>query len=160
MSSDQALNATPVSTATYTEKLWPNLWVWVIVVGLSAAGILIFIPISPLAGYVAFSVLLVAQVGVLIAWTPTIRVTDTTVQVGRAQIEREFVGKVSSYHGDDATDQRGTKLNGLAYLCIRGWIKPVVKIVITDPNDTTPYWLTSTRNPEHLVAALNGPKAK
>jgi len=160
MSSDQALNATPVSTATYTEKLWPNLWVWVIVVGLSAAGILIFIPISQLAGFLAFAVLLVVQVAVLILWTPTIKVTDTTVQVGRAQIEREFVGKAYGYHGDDATAQRGTKLNGLAYLCIRGWIKPVVKIVITDPNDTTPYWLTSTRNPEHLVAAINGTRGK
>ncbi|WP_104092236.1 DUF3093 domain-containing protein [Arthrobacter sp. GMC3] len=160
MSSDQALNASPVSTATYTEKLWPNLWVWVIVVGLSAAGILIFIPISTFAGIMAFIVLLVVQVAVLIAWTPTIKVTDTSLQVGRAHIEREFVGKAYAYHGDDATDQRGTKLNGLAYLCIRGWIKPVVKIVITDPNDSTPYWLTSSRNPEHLVAALNGPKAK
>ncbi len=144
------------ATASYTEKLWPNFWGWVIVLGLSAAGILIFIPISPTAGYVAFSILLIAQAAFLITSTPTISVTSETLQVGRAQIERQYVGAVTIYHGDEATQQRGTKLNGLAYLCIRGWIKPVVKIEITDPSDRTPYWLTSTRNPEHLAAALGG----
>lgn len=125
-----------------------------IVLGLSCAGILIFIPISPTAGFVAFAVLLALQTLVLVTTTPTIAVTPETLQVGRAQIERQFVGEVSVYFGDDATDQRGIKLNGLAYLCIRGWIKPVVKIEITDPNDRTPYWLASSRNPEHLAAAL------
>ncbi|MGA7207230.1 MAG: DUF3093 domain-containing protein [Specibacter sp.] len=160
MSSEPALNATPVSTASYTEKLWPNFWVWIIVLGLSAAGILIFIPISPLAGYLAFAGLLVLQTVMLMVWTPKIEVTATTLQVGRALIEREFVGDVSIYSGDDATAQRGTALNGLAYLCIRGWIKPVVKIEITDPHDTTPYWLTSSRHPEHLAAALGGSQHK
>lgn len=154
MSSESAVNATPVSTATYTEKLWPNVWLWVIVLGLSAAGILIFIPISPLAGYLAFAGLLALQTVLLVLSTPTIQVTPATLQVGRAVIEREFVGEVTVYHGEEATAQRGTELNGLAYLCIRGWIKPVVKIEITDPKDTTPYWLTSSRNPEGLAAAL------
>jgi hypothetical protein len=142
------------STASYTERLWPGFWGWVIVLGMSAAGILIFIPISPTAGYVAFAVILVVLAAVLVISTPTITVTPETLRVGRAQIERQFVGDVSIYHGADAFDQRGTKLNGLAYLCIRGWIKPVVKIEITDPADRTPYWLTSSRNPEHLAAAL------
>ncbi|PYI67579.1 DUF3093 domain-containing protein [Arthrobacter livingstonensis] len=154
MSSIPAASATPLSTATYTEKLWPNLGVWVIVLGLSAAGILIFIPISPLAGYLAFAGLLVLQTVVLVLWTPKIEVTAGTLRVGRAVIEREYVGEVTPYLGDDATAQRGTRLNGLAYLCIRGWIQPVVKVEITDPQDTTPYWLTSTRNPERLAAAL------
>lgn len=156
MSSPTPQSATFPATANYTEKLWPNFWGWVIVVGFSAAGILIFTPISPLAGYIAFFVLLIALTTALIASTPTISVTPDSLQVGRAHIQREFVGEVTPYSGDAATEQRGIKLNGLAYLCIRGWIKPVVKIEITDPNDRTPYWLTSSRNPEHLVAALGG----
>ena len=156
MSSPTPQSAASPTTADYSEKLWPSFWGWVIVGGLSAAGILIFIPISPMAGYVAFFVLLFGMSALLIASTPTIRVTAKSLQVGRAHIEREYVGEVSVYHGDAATEQRGIKLNGLAYLCIRGWIKPVVKIEITDPNDRTPYWLTSSRNPEHLAAALGG----
>jgi hypothetical protein len=156
MSSQSPQNATSPSTANYTEKLWPNFWGWVIVVGLSAAAILIFIPISPAAGYIAFFVMLIALSTLLTATTPTISVTADTLRVGRAQIERQYVGEVSIYSGEAAFEQRGPKLNGLAYLCIRGWIKPVVKIEITDPEDRTPYWLTSSRNPEYLAAALGG----
>ncbi len=156
MSSPSPQSATSPSTANYTEKLWPGFWGWVIVIGLSAAGILIFIPISPTAGYVAFFVLLIGQATLLIASTPTIEVTPESLRVGRAQIDRQHIGEVTFYHGEEATEQRGTKLNGLAYLCIRGWIKPVVKVEITDPSDRTPYWLTSSRNPEHLTAALRG----
>lgn len=122
--------------------------------GISAAGILILAPISLLAGYIAAAVLFLLQAAFLISSTPRIEVTAETVSVGRATIERKFVGEVSAYRGDDAFAQRGPKLNGLAFLCLRGWISPVVKIMITDESDPTPYWLTSTRRPEQLVAAL------
>lgn len=157
MPTDAATNSTPAknpSTLNYTEKLWPNFWTWVIVVGISGAGVLIFIPISELAGIIAFVGLLLLQSILLITSTPKIEVTATTLQVGRAVIERTFIGDVNIYSGQDAFEQRGRKLNGLAYLCFRGWIKDVVKIDIEDPADPTPYWLTSSRYPERLAAAL------
>lgn len=157
MSSPSPQSVSQPATPIYTEKLWPNFWGWVIVLGLAGASILIFIPISPLAGGIAFATILVGLSALLISSTPKISVTAQTLQVGRAHIERRYVGKVTAYHGEEATAQRGPKLNGLAYLCIRGWIKPVVRIEITDPADNTPYWLTSSRTPEYLVAALNTP---
>jgi hypothetical protein len=45
-------------------------------------------------------------------------------------------------------------LDGRAYLCLRGWISPVVRVELDDPDDPTPYWLVSTRRPAQLVAAL------
>ncbi|BAS08574.1 hypothetical protein AHiyo4_19960 [Arthrobacter sp. Hiyo4] len=107
------------------------------------------------AGYTAAAVLFTIMAALLVLSTPTILVTSETVTVGRATIERRFVGGVEGFRGKDATAQRGTKLNGLAYLCIRGWIDPVVRIEITDPSDRTPYWLTSSRRPEELAAALS-----
>lgn len=154
MSSPSPQSALSPTAAIYTEKLWPNFWSWVIVVGLSGASILIFLPISLLAGYLAFFVVLAILVIAMVTSTPTIAVTAETLQVGRAHIERKFVGQVATYTGEAATEQRGIRLNGLAFLCIRGWINPVVKIEITDPDDKTPYWLASSRNPEHLAAAL------
>lgn len=148
--------ASPQSPATpvYTEKMWPNPWVWIIIIGLSAAGILILAPISMLAGYLAAVGLFIIQSVMLLTSTPRITVTADSLQVGRAHIERKFIGDVETFTGEDATAQRGPKLNGLAYLCIRGWISPVVKIQITDPSDPTPYWLASSRRPEKFKAAL------
>ncbi|MWD30886.1 DUF3093 family protein, partial [Aquicoccus sp. SCR17] len=33
----------------------------------------------------------------------------------------------------------------MAFVNVRGWIAPVVRIQLTDERDRTPYWLTSTR---------------
>jgi hypothetical protein len=140
---------------TYREKLWPNVWIWIIAAGVAGAGILVFAPISMGAGFTAAAVLFAIIVILLILSTPTIVVTDASLTVGRASIERRFIGAVEAFRGQDATAERGIRLNGLAYLCIRGWIDPVVKITITDPSDQTPYWLTSTRRPDALTAALS-----
>ena len=155
MSPDSPPNSAPPTTLTYSERLWPSVWVWVIVVGISLAGILILAPISMFAGYTAAVVMFLIQAVLLILSTPRIEVTAQSLQVGRAHIERRFVGKVQAFHGDEASAQRGPQLHGLAYLCIRGWISPVVRIEITDEADRTPYWLASSRRPEQLVAALS-----
>ncbi|MBW4094086.1 MAG: DUF3093 domain-containing protein [Acidobacteria bacterium] len=157
MPHDSASSLLPSAEPRFSEKLWPSPWIWLVVVGLSAAGILILAPISMLAGYIAAVVLFVIQAVLLLTSTPRIEVTDTSLQVGRAHIDRAFVGEVTAYRGEEATAERGTRLNGLAFLCLRGWISPVAKIVITDPADRTPYWLTSTRRPEQLAAALATP---
>jgi hypothetical protein len=141
--------------AVFQERLWPNLWMWIIAAGISGAGILVFAPISLPAGYTAAGVLFTIMAVLLVLSTPTIVVTRDALTVGRATIERRFVGEVEAFRGKDATAQRGTRLNGLAYLCIRGWIDPVVRIGITDPSDRTPYWLASSRRPEELAAALS-----
>ena len=140
--------------AAYREKLWPNAWIWIIAAGVSAAGILVFAPISMAAGYTAAAVLFIIIAVLLVLSTPAITVTEDSLTVGRATIERRFIGEVQQFRADEATAERGTRLNGLAYLCIRGWIDPVVRIEITDPADPTPYWLASSRHPDQLMAAL------
>lgn len=140
----------------YSEKLWPAWWVWIVSLGVSAAGILVFAPISITAGFVAAAVILVLIVAALVTSTPSIVVTERTFRAGRAMLPRAVTGSVEAFDGEEATAERGPRLNGLAYLCIRGWISPVVRVELTDPDDRTPYWLVSTRHPTRLVAALGG----
>lgn len=154
-----ARNTPATSGVLYTEKLWPSLWIWIVVLGLSSAGLLMFGPISPMAGIIAALALLAIMTTMLVLSTPTITVTADTVSVGRASIDRAFVGSVQAFKKAEATAERGPRLNGLAYMCFRGWIDPVVKIEITDPADRTPYWLASSRRPDELVAALSTPRA-
>ena len=143
------------STVLYAEKLRPNFWIWLVSALLSSAGILMLAPISIWVGITAAIVLFVIISVLLLLSTPSIMVTKATLKVGRATIERGFLGKVTAYRGKEATAERGPRLNGLAFLCIRGWVDPVVRIEIEDPSDRTPYWLTSTRHPEQLIAALS-----
>ncbi len=151
-----ASNNTPRDAAVlFSEKLWPNFWIWLVAAGLAGAGILVFAPISMAAGITAAVVLFLILAVLLVLSTPSISVTAGTLRVGRATIDRSFIGTVEAFRGAEATAERGTRLNGLAFMCIRGWIDPVVRIEITDPSDRTPYWLASTRRPDELVAALS-----
>lgn len=138
----------------YAERLWPNFWIWLVAAGFSSAGILMLAPIGLPVGIAAAVVLFAIIAVLLVRSTPAITVTASTLRVGRATIERSFIGTVTAFRGAEATAERGTRLNGLAFLCIRGWVDPVVRIEIIDPTDQTPYWLASTRHPEQLVAAL------
>ena len=138
----------------YSERLWPAWWVWLVTLGISGAGILIFAPISVAAGYIATAAIFALLAGGLVASTPLVAVTAGGFRAGRASLPLKFVGAVEAFDGEEATAERGPRLNALAYLCIRGWIPAVVRVELTDPEDRTPYWLVSTRHPARLAEAL------
>ncbi|WP_334170798.1 DUF3093 domain-containing protein [Sinomonas sp.] len=143
------------SAATiYSEKLWPSWWVWIVVVGIAGACILVLAPISIAAGYTGAVLVFLVLCGILIATTPAVVVTPRELRAGRAVLPREFVASAEAFTGDEATAERGTRLDGRAYLCMRGWISAVVRVELDDPEDPTPYWLVSTRRPAKLVEAL------
>lgn len=144
------------SPINYHEKLRPSWPMWLMVVLAAGIGWLTLAPFG--TGWGIGSGIVVAAIAVFSLWSSTtdITVTETHLQVGRASIERQHIGTVTGYRGDDAFEQRGQKLHGLAYLHLRSWIKPVVRIQIEDPQDRTPYWLTSTAHPEELASALGG----
>ncbi len=144
------------SPIVYQETLRPSWSMWLMVLLAAALGWLTLAPLSIGWGVVSGVIVAAIAAFALFASSSDITVTTTHVQVGRATIGREHVGKVTGYVGDDAFAQRGHKLHGLAYLHLRSWIKPVVRIQIEDPQDRTPYWLTSSRHPEELTSALGG----
>ena len=139
---------------SFREKLWPAWWVFLATALVIPACLLVFLPISPVAGVVSAVVLYGAIVVALLATTAVIEVTDGTLRAGRARVERTFVGAVTAHSGADAVAERGTRLDARAWLLLRGWIPGVVRIEITDDADPTPYWLVSTRRPDELAAAL------
>lgn len=149
----------PPSAILYDERLWPTPFVWVLASGVAGASILVFAPISMLTGIIACILIFLIVAVLLILSTPRITVTTSSLDVGRAHIDRKYLGAARSYVKQEATHQRGPALNALAYLCIRGWIDPVVRIEIKDDEDHTPYWLASTRRPTELVKALDSENA-
>jgi len=144
-----------ITPALFSERLWPGPGAWIIVAVLSLAGILVLAPIGIGYGIAAAIVIFLLVGGALYANTPRIEVTATEFRAGKAVIDRAFLGEVQAFSQDEAFQERGPRLNGLAFLCIRGWVDPVVRVEITDPEDETPYWLVSTRRPQQLVAALS-----
>jgi len=137
----------------YSEKLSPAWWM-VVALGLFVpATTLIFLPLSLPLGLGVGLALWLGSTAVLWVFAPRISVDDQYVRAGRAAIEHKFVENVEVFRGVEATQQRGTQLDARAWLVIRGWVDPVVKITISDEQDPTPYWLVSAKNPDAFVAA-------
>lgn len=139
----------------YRERLGPGLAPYLIGLLALPAGLAAAYPIAPWLGVVGAVVAYAVVLAVLIGTTTRVRVSDTELIAGRARLPIEVVGRMTGYRGADARAQRGTRLDARAWLCIRGWIDPVVKIELDDPDDPTPYWLVSTRRPEALIDAID-----
>ncbi|MBX3194260.1 MAG: DUF3093 domain-containing protein [Microbacteriaceae bacterium] len=146
----------PPRSGVYRERLWPAPWIFLSTALVIPASLLVFLPISPIAGVVAAVVLYGGIVTVLLLTTPLIEVTDAGLRAGRARIERRFLGVAEASTGDEARAERGVRLDARAWLLLRGWIPGVVRVELTDPEDPTPYWLVSSRRADELAAALNG----
>jgi hypothetical protein len=146
----------PATPAPYIEKLRAPWWLWLVSYALCVAVGLALSPTNAvLLSVIAIAAAIIVTV-LLVVSAPSIIITQDTLQVGRARIERRFLGEATGYAGEAARYQRGRGLNGLAFMSFRGWVDPVVTVSIEDPNDSTPYWIFSTRRPERVAAALGG----
>ena len=139
---------------TYRERLWPAPWLFIATALVIPASFLVFLPISEVAGIAVAIVLYAGCVLLLLLASPVIEVTDTELRAGRARLPLAVAGEAVGFAGAEATLQRGRSLDARAWLLIRGWVDPVVRVELRDDADPTPYWLISTRRPAELVAAL------
>jgi hypothetical protein len=140
----------------YRERLWPTPWIYLISLLLIPSSILVLAPVSVPAGVATGLLMYAAVAGSLTLTSPVIEVSDGRLRAGRAEVPLDLVGTAVPAAGDAARVERGTGLDARAFLVIRGWIRDVVKVPITDAADPAPYWLVSTRHPNELAAAING----
>ncbi len=138
----------------YRERLWASAGLYLATALVIPATLLVFLPINVWVGVGVALVLYAGCVAILIISSPKVTVTDQEFHAGGARIPLSLIGTASSFHEPAATLERGQRLDARAWLLIRGWIGPVVKVENLDPNDPTPYWLVSSRHPEQLEAAL------
>jgi len=141
----------------YSERLWPSLGVWLLVPVVAGAAFVALVPVGFAAGLAGALVVAAAAVGGAVAASPTLSVTTGRggeLVAGRARIPVALLGRTTPARGEDARRERGPALDARAFLLIRGWVGPVLRVELNDPQDPTPYWLLSTRRPEALAAAL------
>lgn len=143
----------------YRERLWPSIWIFIITALVIPASLLVFLPINPIAGVVTAAVLYLGSIAILIFTAPVIEVTTSTLAAGRASLPMDLAGVPEAFTTSEAVLERGQRLDARAWVVIRGWVSPVVKVPVTDPADPTPYWLMSSRRPNELVAAIETARA-
>jgi hypothetical protein len=83
-----------------------------------------------------------------------VRVAAGELHVGAARLPLRYIGRVEIVPKDGKQVALGPELDPAAFLMLRSWVGPVVRLEVTDPDDPTPYWIFSVRDAEALVAAL------
>lgn len=141
----------------FTERLWPSPGFWLVVPVLGAMVGVSLAPLGVALALVGALVACVLAVAGLVVASPRVVVTGGHLMAGRARVPLDVLGHPRSFCGEEARQERGPRLDARAFLVLRGWVGPVVRVPLRDPGDPTPYWLVSTRRPAELVAALAGP---
>ncbi|MEU3340337.1 DUF3093 domain-containing protein [Streptomyces sp. NPDC002144] len=144
-----------LSTAPYEERLTaPRSW-WLIsfLVGVSFALILLPFGTLPLLGGLVGGTA-VAAVMASSYGSVRIRVVGGSLIAGEAKIPVTALGDTEVLEGEEARAWRTYKADTRAFLLLRSYIPTALRVVVTDPEDPTPYLYLSTREPERLAEAL------
>lgn len=140
----------------YRERLYLSWWGWplpLFAAALLALEIHMGYPVVPL--WLPFVILVPAMVAWL--WSmgrATLAVTDQELIAGKARLPLRFVGEVEVIPHERKRKAMGPELDPAAYALHRGWVKAMVRVQLTDPEDPTPYWIFSTRRPEKVAELL------
>jgi hypothetical protein len=142
--------------AGHHERLSVPLRWWVQGTMLVATFWLAFVVAMPaLAAWSATAVLLLAMTGLFLGYgAPRVDVEGGWLRAGRARIAGEFLGEVQPLDAAETRRVAGPGADTRAFLLLRPYLKRAVRVTIRDDRDPTPYWLVSSRDPEHLAAAI------
>jgi len=135
----------------YTERLLPSWWLTLMLGLFLPAGFTIFLPLDPLVGLTVGAAMWAGAWGVLAIFSPTVSATPDGFRAGVARVDWVNVSHVEVISKNDARRATGVELDARAWLVIRPWIKPAVRVHIDDNDDPTPYWLVSSKNPDTLA---------
>ena len=138
----------------FRERLIPGPGTLIAILLLMPAIWVVMLPLSPRVGLIGAIVITIVVEVLMIVAAPVVAVADGVLTAGSARIPVSLTGAMESYRRDDARRSRGTGLDARAFTLFRGWVDPVLRIDLTDPDDPTPYWLVSTRRPDELRAAI------
>lgn len=148
------------TTALHEERLWPSVGMWALVPLLALGTAVSLVPVGTGVAVVGVVVAVtVAVTGLVLASAP-VRVADGELEAGAARIPVGLLGPAEALHGEDARHARGPGLDARAYLLVRGWVHPMVRVAVRDPDDPTPYWLVATRRPDDLARAIEAARAQ
>ena len=116
--------------------------------------LLSLLPISQTWAVVAAVLVPIALILVSIAAAPVIRVTDN-LDVAQIKVPLTALGEAIVVEPEKVSYERGPGLSPGSKFIIRGDVKHLVKVPVTDALDPTSYLLLSTRRPNELASALN-----
>ena len=154
-------SAAPSATSgapAFDERLSVPWWWYVPVVGVGVLlGAEVHMGYPGVRSWLGYAVCIPLLVAALWSLSRSrVRVQGGELQVGAAVLPLRSVGRVEVVDRRDKQAALGPELDPAAFVLHRGWVGPLVRVEVTDPDDPTPYWVFSVREPDRLLVALAG----
>ncbi|RNE49291.1 DUF3093 domain-containing protein [Corynebacterium alimapuense] len=160
--SDTGSTETSSATQTlYQERQWVPFYWWIL------AGLLVALTTAQLAHnrdiwwlIIPAIVLSAAAIWILLTWSSTVLRVErddsgtTWLSVQSASLPADVVARSLAVPASAKRNAMGRQLDPAAFLVSHAWVPEMVMLVLEDPEDPTPYWLISSRNPEKLLTAF------
>jgi hypothetical protein len=144
----------------YRERLWVPWWWWPLCFALpTVVALEINHAVPALPDWLAFAVLFPVTAAALL-WLGRIeiQVADGDGQVelwaGDAHLPATVIARSAEVPRSAKSATLGRQLDPAAFVLHRGWVGPMVLLVLDDADDPTPYWLVSCRHPDRMLSAL------
>jgi hypothetical protein len=139
----------------YSERLRvPLVWWLIPVFDLVVLGLGTHAYRGPVVAAVIATISTAAVVaGLLTYGALDLRVDPDGFRAGRHVLPTAALGTAWPLEPDQAWALRGPRADARATVVLRGYIRPAVRVDVTD--GSVPYWYVSTRRPLELAAALN-----
>lgn len=149
------------TTIIYRERQWVPFYWWILGAGLVALTTAQFALNRGIFWLIFPAVLL----SVLVAWV-LIWLSSTVVRVeqdsdgsrwliaGQANLPADAVARSLAVPESAKRNAMGKQLDPAAFVVSHGWVRQMVMLVLDDPEDPTPYWLISSKDPEALLRAF------
>ncbi|BBZ28068.1 membrane protein [Mycolicibacterium madagascariense] len=151
-------------TVRYRERLWVPWWWWlpgfglaVIIayeVNLGIRSLAIWVPYAVLLPVAAAALVWLGRVEVRVVSTSNGEGATTELWVGSAHLPVDVISRSAVVPRSAKSAALGRQLDPAAFVVHRAWVPAMVLVVLDDPEDPTPYWLVSCRQPDRVLAAL------
>jgi hypothetical protein len=139
------------NSASYSERVFPGLSFFLATLFAPAALYLIALAFDDLWALITFVVSELAIIFLGLFAAPTLSLSSKTLSIANVKIPTQYVKAITVVEASAQQSEKGPKLNPSAYVRFQVGVKGLLKVELNDPNDPTPYWLISSRNPD-LVA--------
>jgi len=142
-----------MSKAAFSEVIWWPMRLWLLFLTLNMA-IIIAVGVALTNLQMLIFTALLTLGTLLLAYKTRLVITyqDNLLRVGKAKLEKEFMGELRELNESELKIARNTRNN---FLAIRFWIKTGLNIEINDKRDPNSNWVISTRRGSELKEKLS-----
>jgi hypothetical protein len=140
----------------FKEILRPPIWVLAFIYFLFLSIVLsVWAALDNRATLVTLVISTLALIWIAFSMTSEITFDGKVLRIDKANIEVNYLGKVTVLDKTAMRLLRTRDADPAAYLAIKFWEPRGLRIELNDSRDRTPYWLVTSKRGEEIAALLN-----